>query len=88
MSRTAAQVSRRLGAAWVRGSAIAAAPAAGAWVRQVSSAFAEEPRRADLATRVADLEAYMTNSAPKALAERRPGPQRLDDDLRRRWCCS
>jgi ammonium transporter, Amt family len=52
--------------------ALVAAAAAGAWVSQVSSAFAEEPA-ADLATRVADLEAYITNGAPKALVSAGPG---------------
>jgi ammonium transporter, Amt family len=52
--------------------ALAAAAAAGAWVSQVSSAFAEEPA-ANLATRVADLEAYITNGAPKALVSAGPG---------------
>jgi Amt family ammonium transporter len=38
----------------------------------ISTAFADDPAPPDLATRVADLEAYVTNSAPKALVS--PGP--------------
>ena len=41
------------------------------------------PNAPDLAARVADLEAYVTNGAPKALVAPGPRPQRLDDDLRR-----
>jgi ammonium transporter, Amt family len=56
--------------AWCR-LAIAPALAAFAWVSQVSSALAEPAP--DLATRVADLEAYIANGAPKALNTAGPG---------------
>jgi Amt family ammonium transporter len=39
----------------------------------LSLALAEEPAAADLAQRVADLEAYVTNGAPKALVSSGPG---------------
>jgi Amt family ammonium transporter len=39
----------------------------------VSTAFADDPAPPDLATRVADLEAYVTNGAPKALISSGPG---------------
>ena len=48
---------------------------------QAPAAAAAAPAPPDLATRVADLEAYITNGTPKALQLAGPGPQRLDDDL-------
>src|SRR4029077_10822316 len=39
----------------------------------ISTAFADDPAPPDLATRVADLEAYVTNGAPKALISAGPG---------------
>src|SRR5690242_3937103 len=54
--------------------AMTPALAIGAWLGQLATAFAEEPAKApDLATRVADLEAYITNGAPKALNSAGPG---------------
>src|SRR5882757_5197696 len=49
---------------------ITAFGAATAWAQAAPAGSAEAPH--DLATRVADLEAYITNTAPKALSS--PGP--------------
>ncbi len=51
---------------------LAALALAASEVLAVPLAFADEPAAPDLAQRVADLEAYVTNGAPKALVS--PGP--------------
>ncbi len=59
-------------AATAAGSAPGAVPTSGSSASSTAASPAA-PSTADLATRVADLEAYMTNSAPKALSSAGPG---------------
>ncbi|MBV9949325.1 MAG: ammonium transporter [Myxococcales bacterium] len=65
-------VNRRLGVAGAASisAVFTALTAAVAWADTAPAASAQPP---DLATRVADLEAYVTNSAPKALSSAGPG---------------
>ncbi len=56
----------------LRKMSVAASAFVATGVSYVSQAFADEPTAAELAKRVADLEAYMTNSAPETLVT--PGP--------------
>src|SRR4051812_998086 len=50
-----------------------ASPALGGMGVAIPTALADDPAPPDLATRVADLEAYVTNGAPKALISSGPG---------------
>src|ERR1700722_12039172 len=70
---TRGTVGQRLVAAIMAGLAATLGLAATAWAQPAGPGASPSPAPADLATRVADLKAYVTNGTPKALVSSGPG---------------